>query len=284
HPGAAAPPAEPAADMAPVRAIQPGVLEIRCLGPFQLVSAGRVILPEAFKRRRSLTVLKILLARYGKPVHREELMEMLWPEQHPEESRKLLNSAIHYLRRSLAPAGEAGREAFILRDGESYAFDVTAAHRIDTVEFETSVREAARLESRDDAAGAAAACRQAIALYRGDFLEEDRWSDWCALEREYFRERLLSLLRTATDLHVAIGDLGAAEACCRRALQVDPVLEDVHRKLMAVLWHAGRRAEALKQFEECREVLVRELGIEPLAETRALARSISEAEATDLTF
>ncbi|MBI3965173.1 MAG: winged helix-turn-helix domain-containing protein [Chloroflexi bacterium] len=50
-------------------------------------------------RRRSLTLLKILLTRYGKPMHREELIDLLWPEADPQSAGALLNVVVHYLRR-----------------------------------------------------------------------------------------------------------------------------------------------------------------------------------------
>lgn len=250
-------------------------LDLRCLGRFAVSSNGRPLPPERFARRRSLTLLKILLTRYGKPVHREELMELLWPETDPDSARSLLNVAVHYLRRALEPRGPRGHvSSFIRADGAWYSFDTTSPHRLDSREFLDLARLGPQLEAQGRPAEALAAYQQAIALYGGDFLEDEPYSDWCALEREELRETFLAVLHRAACLQLDGGDIEAALVCYRRALATDATLEEVHRCLMAALWRAGRRDEALRQYGNCRAVLERELGIAPAPETEALRLQI----------
>ncbi len=252
-------------------------LDIRCLGPFMVLRDGRLVPWEQFGRRRSLTLLKILLTRYGRQVHREELMELLWPEADPRSANALLNVVVHYLRRGLEPnAPDSQPSSFIRRKGDYYYFDPQSPHRLDSHEFLRAADLGARLESEGRGAEAVDAYQRAIALYAGDFLEEDLYNDWCALEREYLRERFLTVLRRAGHLHLDRGHMDAAIACFRRALHCDGTLEDVHRALMEALWRAGRRDEALRQYRECRSTLERELGITPMPETEALYRQIAE--------
>lgn len=251
-------------------------LDIRCLGPFMVLRDGRLVPLEQFGRRRSLTLLKILLTRYGRQVHREELMELLWPEADPRSANALLNVVVHYLRRGLEPsAPDSQPSSFIRRKGDYYYFDPQSPHRLDSHEFLRAADLGARLESEGRGAEAVDAYQRAIALYTGDFLEEELYNDWCALEREYLRERFLTVLRRAGHLHLDRGHMDAAITCFRRALHCDGTLEDVHRALMEALWRAGRRDEALRQYQECRSTLERELGIAPMPETEALYRQIA---------
>jgi DNA-binding SARP family transcriptional activator/GAF domain-containing protein len=250
-------------------------LDLRCLGTFAVLSDGVSVPPERFARRRSLTLLKVLLTRYEKQVHREELMELLWPERDPESATTLLNVAVHYLRRGLDPAAREGRASVIRTSSEYYAFNTDWPHRVDKEEFLQLVDLAGQQEARGQQAQALETCRSAIALYAGDLFEEELYSDWCAVEREYLRELFLSLLRRTAGLVLGLGDAETAVACYRRALLVDPTLEDIHRALMETLWRAGRRDEALRQYRECRAVLQRDLGIDPLPETEALRQQIA---------
>jgi DNA-binding SARP family transcriptional activator/GAF domain-containing protein len=262
--------------VSPARAAGVPFLDVRCLGRFTLIKDGHAVPPERFVRRRSLTLLKILLTRYGKPVHREELMEILWPDGDPQATRVLLNVAVHYLRRALEPDLPAGSPSHFVRTcGECYAFDTTAPHRLDSQQFLAAAGLGDRLEREGRLAEALDACRDAISLYAGDFLEDEPYSDWCAVEREYLREVFLTVLRRSARLFVGRGDVDAAVACYRRALLIDATLEDMHRGLMELLWRTGRRDEALRQYQVCRAILQRELGVAPLPETEALRERIA---------
>lgn len=246
-------------------------LDLRCLGQFTIVADGQIVPPERFVRRRSLTLLKILLSRYKKQVHREELIELLWPGADPNSASSLLNVVVHYLRRALQSDSADRRASNCIRtSGDYYAFDAESPHRLDSQEFLQATQLGEQLETRCQPEQAIEACERAIALYAGDFLEEEIYSDWCALDREYFRDSFLTTLRRAAHLRLGQGNLDAAVLHYRRALLTDTTLEDVHRELMRILWTAGRRDEALRQYRDCRAVLERELGIAPLPETEAL--------------
>ncbi|MCL4543318.1 MAG: winged helix-turn-helix domain-containing protein [Chloroflexi bacterium] len=250
-------------------------LHLRCLGHFAITRDGQSVPLDQFARRRSVTLLKILLTRYGKPVHRDELTELLWPEGNPTTTPALLNVVVHYLRRGLEPEALAGHpSAFIKATGDSYVFDVSSPHRLDSQELLQAVQEGGRRESLGQTVAAIKSYERAIALYGGDFLADDRYSDWCALERGYLQESFLSAVRRLAALYLHRNDVTAAIECCRHALRIDSTLEDLHRLVMQLLLRDRRRDEALRQYRECRDALQRELGLVPAAETEALHRSI----------
>ncbi|MCC7104008.1 MAG: GAF domain-containing protein [Chloroflexi bacterium] len=250
-------------------------LDLRCLGPFTLLRDGLPVPAHRFARRRSLTLLKILLTRYGKPVHREELVELLWPDGSPRVAGDLLNVVVHYLRRGLEPAARANQpSAYIRTNGDYYAFDTTSQHRLDTQDFMELSRLGQEHERRGRQDEALSAYERALAAYTGDFLEDELYSDWCALEREYLRETFLSALWRAAHLRVDRGDFEVGVQWYRRALLSDATLEEVHRALMEAFWRAGRRDEALRQYRECEAVLARELHVAPMTETEALRQRI----------
>lgn len=247
------------------------LLDLRCFGRFTVFSGGQPIPPERFARRRALTLLKILLTNYGKPVHREVLVNLLWGEEPLKDPGRQLKVVVHYLRRALEPGRDGdGSSPWVVSTGEGYAFDVAAPHRLDYQDFLSLARWASRLRERGEPEAALAAYEAAAGMYTGDFLEDEAYSDWCGAEREYLRETLLSTLWEAAELHLDRGDAEGALSRHRQALLVDPVREDVHRELMRVLWREGRRGDALRQYRLCCEALDRELGAAPSAETRSL--------------
>lgn len=249
----------------------PALLDLRCFGRFAVFWGGQPIPPERFARSRALTLLKILLTNYGKSVHREVLVSLLWGDEPLKDPARQLKVVAHYLRRALDPGRGAGeRGPWVVSSGDGYAFDVAAPHRLDYQDFLSLVHWANRLRHRGEADAALAAHEAAARMYTGDYLEDEPYSDWCATEREHLRETLLSTLWEAASLRLELSDAEGALACHRRALLVDPVREDVHRELMRVLWREGRHGDALRQYRLCCEALERELGTGPSEETRAL--------------
>lgn len=252
------------------------LLDLRCFGRFSVFWGGQPIPAERFARRRALTLLKVLLTNYGKPVHREVLVDLLWGEEPLKDPRRQLNVIVHYLRRALEPDKGSGDESrWVASTEEGFVFDVAAPHRLDYQDFLSLVHWANRLRERGEPEAAIAAYEAAVGMYAGDFLEDEPYSDWCRSEREYLRETLLSALWRAAALRLDRGDVEGALGCHRRALLADPLREDVHRELMMVLWREGRRDDALRHYRLHCESLERELGTRPAPETRALYESLA---------
>jgi DNA-binding SARP family transcriptional activator len=70
---------------------------------------------------------------------------------------------------------------------------------------------------------------------------------------------------------------GAIDAA-RALVDIDPLAEDAHRRLIVTYARAGRRADALRQYLECRRLLVDDLGVEPDAETRRIHAAVLSGE------
>lgn len=250
------------------------VMDIRAFGTFELRLQGKLVTPEMFSRRGALTLLKILLVRIGRPVAREELMEMLWPESEPGAAANRLYVLVHALRRLIEPSQHDRNWLFVRSDGGSYYLDPAAPLRLDITEFRRCVRLGEQLSRDGDEAAAIQAFEAAVDLYRGDLLEDEPYADWCWEPRADLREICLTVLGRLASIYL---DRGAAEDSVERyrhALKIDPMRELNHRGLMRALWTAGRRDEALREYEICSDILRRELDIGPLPETEELYRLI----------
>jgi DNA-binding SARP family transcriptional activator len=252
-------------------------LDLRCLGNLTVFRDRQRIGPSRSGRRRAWTLLKILLTSYGKPVGREVLVDLLWPGDQPPAAAAQLKVLVHDLRRSLQPRpAPESPDRFITWTGEGYAFDTASPHRLDSRDFTLLTQWGRRLEGLGDTESSLVAFQSAAGLYGGDFLEEERYSDWCAAERDYLRETFLSALRRVAAMLEQRGDVEGAIAAYRRALRTDAVLEDVHRALMRLLWEGGRRDDALRQYRALREVQGA-LDLAPGPETEGLRARIEAA-------
>lgn len=249
------------------------------LGRFGLVVEGRGVPVERWARKQAVTLFKMLLTHRGCAVPRERLMEALWPGIAPASGRERLKVTVYALRKELRAAG-ADPDLIRTQNG-SYLLRREGIW-VDADVFEARVREGQALEGHGRPEEALRCYQEADALYQGDFLEEDRYEDWWAEERERLREIYLDTLGRMARLHAAQGDYPQAIQLCRKALVREPCRESVHRALMEYLWRAGRRDEALAQFDRLTSLLARELGVDPLPETRRLYERILRSPAPSL--
>ena len=247
------------------------VLRLFTLGHFRIVAGDTAIATGDWERKQPLTLLKYLAAHRGRAVHRDRLIECLWPDASEKQGRERLKVAVHFLRRELRRAGLPADVVGTV--GEAYVLyrDLTW---VDADAFDHLVTQGDALRHQGRAAEALRCYAEATELYRGDYLQEDIYADWCAGERERLRERFLDLLTSMADLHAAQGQYPQAIHACRLALAREPCRESVHRALMTYLWRQGRRDDALAQYRTCAEVLAREFGVEPLPETQRLYHRI----------
>lgn len=224
-------------------------LDIETLGAFRIRRGGEVLSPKDFRRRQAYQLLKLLVTRWGRPLHTDELCEALWPGEGVDE-RVLarLHVTLNALRQVVEPPDASGGRAeaqVILRDGNAYRFAPTVAYRLDSEQFETLVRQA------DGQTGAAAlgTYALALALYRGDFMEDDPYSDAFALERDYLRELAVRSLFRAAELQEAAGLNQDVLASYSQILAIDPQHFEAHEALITFLVKHGRVEDAQLRWE-----------------------------------
>ncbi|MCH8092137.1 MAG: winged helix-turn-helix domain-containing protein [Proteobacteria bacterium] len=244
------------------------------LGGFGLVAGDQGIAVARWERKQALTLLKYLIAARGHAVHRERLIEALWPDAAARQGRERLKVTVYFLRRALRQAGMA--EEVVGASDETYSLRRERIW-VDADAFEARVNEGRTLERQNRLAEAARRYQEAQQLYRGDYFEENPYADWCAEERERLREIYLDMLGRLAEANAGLGEHGRAIEVCRMALVREPSRESVHRALMGYLARLGRSDEALAQFDHCRRILARELGVEPMPETERVYRKIRGA-------
>ncbi|MFL6208703.1 MAG: BTAD domain-containing putative transcriptional regulator [Pyrinomonadaceae bacterium] len=247
---------------------QSASLAIRLLGPFRVSVDEQVIDERRWSRRKPKLLVKLLALQPHHQLHREQVMELLWPDLDAEAASNNLHKSIHAARRALEPALQAGAGSrFIMTREQQITLSAPGKLWIDVEAFEQAA--AAALKS-----SAAQACEQALALYAGDLLIEDPYEDWTTMRRESLRALRQDLLVKLAQLYETEDRPDESIARLREIVALDAANEEAHRQLMRLYALTGQRQQALHQYEQCCADLRRELAARPEPATVALHEQI----------
>ncbi len=249
------------------------ILQVSTFGRFALATGGRGLAVEKWERKQALTLMKFLVTHLGHAIHREVLIEHLWPEADESHGRERLKVTVYFLRQQLRAAGI--EEDVVETVGKAYSLRPEAIW-LDTEIFERLIANGGALQRQQRWDEALRCYEEAQRLYRGDFMEEDIYVDWCAEQRERLHEINLEMLAGMAECYAERACYAEAVRVCRTALVRDPYRESFHRALMTHLLRLGHTDSAVAQYHHCERLLARELGVEPMPETQRLYQRILE--------
>ncbi len=232
-------------------------LDIRLLGPLQVIREGELVPEAAWGTEKAKGMLAYLLWKGPAGATREEISTVLWPDRLPEETANVFHVTLHRLRRALEPGLRRGNGVrYIRHELGRYYFDVDAPHWLDVRAFRAFV-----------AIGKPAALREAVALYRGPYMEDMGWA--LPTEVEADQRALEGLYVDVLRRLAAWVEEAEAGTYLEKLLAVEPADETAQRTLVAGYLARGRRDLARRQVARWRETLA-EVGLEPSPEARAL--------------
>lgn len=238
---------------------------IRCFGGFRVCVEGRALDWSAIRPRARL-LARILAMYAGRAVHRDRLVEALWPGTAPATATRSLHVGLSSLRRFLDTNVPNGPEPLLYRDGEAYLFNVPADGYCDVAAFRDALARFRRARYVADPAGLRH-LSVALSAYGGDLLPEDGPAEWVVAERELMR-------RQAADAAAALAQAqldGAFEverrsapgvALARRCVEIDPCHDLGWRLLIAAHHRADNAAAAEQARRDYAQVLI-SLGLDP---------------------
>ncbi len=248
---------------------------IRLFGPLQIEEGGRTLGPRDLGGTRPKQVLEMLLMERGRRVPVDRLAERLWPDERPGSVAGSLQTFVSVLRRHLTADRERAR-ALVVTEPEAYRMD-TGLIELDLDRFDELLERSAREPTRL----ARASLEQALALVRGDVLEDEPYATWALDLRGSYQGRVLGARLDAAEAALAERDLPAALAHSDAAAALDRFSERAHRGAVLALYAQGRQHDALARYRAFRALLDDELGLEPTADTRALESAILRQEDAD---
>src|SRR5215210_681836 len=215
----------------------PEAVRVELLGGFRVWVGSRVIGEGCWRLRKAASLVKLLALAPDHRLHKEQAMDLLWPDFGPGAAANNLHRALHLARRTLEPYPTGGSQYLQLRD-ERLALCPEGPLRVDVEAFEEEAAAARR-------ARRPAAYRLATDLYTGELLPGDRYEKWGEDRREQLRRLYLELLVELGRLYEEHGEFDAGIEALGKAVAEEPSHEEANAGLMRLYALSGRREETL---------------------------------------
>jgi DNA-binding SARP family transcriptional activator len=231
---------------------------LSCLGSYRLSFSG-VRVEEEGAKPMERALLHLLSMRPGESLHREDLIEALWPEADPDAGLHRLQVAVSSIRRLLAAAG-ADSQQVLTRDRESYRLSLPDDADVDVWRIERAAHAAALARTTGDAAAEETALVDMMSAYGGPLLADDGPADWLVERRRGLQALFVEAATRRSLLRLKLGDLETAAAVARAGLAVDRYRDELWKLLIETAERAGNHAEA-EQARRSYEGVLAELGV-----------------------
>jgi len=243
------------------------------LGPLELDVAGRRVVRWTSLKARA--VFQYLLIHHDRPVRRDVLMNLQWPNHTHASARNNLNVALHSLRNTLdGPWHEL--QPVVYQDG-CYVLNPELRWWMDRDEFHAALSRAHLVRVSGHPRQALCHYESAVRLYRGPLFEDDPSDDWYLPEQRHLNELYLEALESLGEIYFDIGDLDSAEYFGQLAITNDLCCESIHRLLMRCYAAEHKQHLVTRQYRLCANALRDELDISPDAETDRLFHDLTSA-------
>lgn len=245
-------------------------LVIRLLGPVDVQVGGRRL---AVDTRKAVALLAYV-AVAGRPVTREALATLLWPDSAETQARGALRRTLSVLNAGLG-------ETSLLVDRSTVTLDETVVSLdIDHFRDALAVAREHGHAPRRSCESCRSSLQAAVSLSRGPFMDgfvlrdSDLFEEWLLAEREAHGRELAGALERLVSERLAAGAWDTAISTARRWLELDSLHEPAHRALMEAHARAGETSAAIQGYRDAAAILERELGVSPLPETTELYEAI----------
>jgi len=244
-------------------------VEIRVLGPLEIVEDGRILRPGS---RKQVALLALLVLRGDRGASRDVLIEELWRGNPPAGAETTLRSYVSRLRSIVGVDRLQTR-----RLGYALVLD---PEELDAHRFEQLLAAGRDALASEQAVGATTQLREALALWRGDALQDVRDEPFAQADVARLEELRLQALEERIEADLALGRHESVVPELETLVGEHSVRERLCRQLMIALYRSGRQAEALAAYANARRTLSDELGLEPGHDLRALERAILRQDAS----
>jgi DNA-binding SARP family transcriptional activator len=239
-------------------------LHVCLLGIFQLQYKGETV--NTINSTRLQSLIAFILLHRQKPISRQQLAAVFWPDTSEAQSRTNLRNLIYKLCKALPEA-----DSYLKLSNQEVQWVDSTSLVLDVQEFENAVQTTKGQADEQEK------LTRAVQLYQGDLLPEC-YDEWLNPERERLRRQLSNALDRLINVLERKRDYLAAIVFAERLLQLDQLNESAHRHIMRLHSLAGDRTGALRAYQSCAAELKKELSIEPEAETLALYNRLLNSE------
>ncbi len=227
---------------------EPPQLKITLLGKFNLTIGKQKIPLSRWKSSKALMIFKYLAAnRHQGFIPRDVLIELLWPGEDIQKTGSRFNMAMSALRKTLEPQlSPKSASAYIQRKKDQYRLYQGERILIDAEDFSDAVISVNA--QKNNPQKRFETCLLAQSFYRGAFLEEDRYEEWCLGKREWFTSEYLKILRKIVAFYEGDNNIENALLFTRKILDADPFDENAFKLLMTFYAGSGCLSKTKKTY------------------------------------
>ncbi len=246
----------------------PWQIRIFTLGRFTIVINEKPLKLTGKGQKKTIELLKALIAKGGREVHEEKLSEILWPDADGDAAHSAFTSTLYRLRKIL-PA-----ETLTVNDSKLSLNDRRCWLDTWALERQLSDVEQSLTNDSDLKGEGLEKVQKAFDLYNGPLFTREAQESWIIAPRERIVLRLLRVIEKLVALYRESEDCLKVISLYEKALELDPLSEEYYRGLMQCFSTNGDRPKALSVYTRCKDQLNAAFGIEPSKETQALYQQI----------
>ncbi len=250
-------------------------LRVNMFGNFQVWQGQHEIKPGDWKRQKARQLFQLFITQSGNLMEREQIIDTLWPELDEDGGQRDFKIAYTTLTKVLEPNRDRkSPSSYVTRDASRYGLITHADLVVDSFELEHLVHTGDRLYSTQPEA-ALPYYEKGLKLYSGEYLQEYPYEEWADEGRRRYQSMWLRTAERVGQVRMLQGDWQGVIEIAQQILAQDSCWEPAWRMRIQAEYQMGNRSNALRLYDECEEVLEREMGISPEPETFKLYEKIS---------
>jgi LuxR family transcriptional regulator, maltose regulon positive regulatory protein len=262
-----------AADLTPGPLVD---LTIKMLGPVEIFrDPARPFAADAWTTRRARDILCFIVSRRHHRAPKDTIIDMFWAEDNIETIEKNFHPTVSHIRKALNSNQPLKQNFILYRDGD-YQLNPEFSYRIDTDTLERLIADGETARRERNYERCIVCYEQAVTLYRGEFMQ-GTYEPWVDEQRAYYREQHLRMLESLAAVAEKKEEWPRAMDLAQRILREDQFREDIHCMLMRAQAALGNRVAVKEQYETLRELLQKELDVEPAMQTQKAFRELMES-------
>lgn len=249
-------------------------LNVRLFGKFQMSNADGVLNLETMRSEMLTRLLTYMLSHRDKNLTAQELIEVLWPEDESDNPAGALKNLMYRLRKLLKQTWGSSTE-YILTGHGAYQWNPDIPLNVDGEKFEDCCREVFNSEDKEVQQENG---RMAVEMYHGMFLTELSSEYWVLSMATYYHSIYLTMVKKLAGILDSEHKYTEVEDICRRALQIEPLDEEIHCLLLRALIADNKQKLAADHYKETVKQLYDSLGVRPSREMEEIYEELQKIQ------
>ncbi|XOQ47814.1 MAG: Bacterial transcriptional activator domain protein [Eubacteriales bacterium] len=247
-------------------------IEVNMLGEFSITINGHQLTNLKGRTKRVWMLIEYLLTNRHKDISIDKLIEVLWPEDECKDPLNALKNLVYRARELLKRLSQDSRAEYIQYIRNTYSWNNSYPCIIDTEQFVELIKQGA--DAAQDVETRISAYKDALALYRGEFLPKSAYSNWVISLSAYYANLYNESVQRVCRLLIQEHRFEEVIGICDAALTHSPLEESIHKMLLYAYLSTGQRNQALDHYNYVIQLFYKELGVDISESMRSLYKQL----------